>query len=161
MEYSLGEPVCASQVLSSSEPKAQRFQQPPKVRVSLEGHYLTVPFCQHEIKIIIKTHPADWRQYQYERRIAAQSSGKGSIRSSATALPCPLHQRATLSLRMTCTDDVFVSGDVGPCSGMRGRPAEVCLAVCLPLGGRSAHTQSWKDPGTLPVPPEGEDPVVF
>lgn len=58
---SLGEPVCASYVLESTKPKGQRFQQPPKVRVSLEGHYLTVPFCQHEIKIIIKTHPADWR----------------------------------------------------------------------------------------------------
>lgn len=32
----------------------------PKGSLSLEGHYLTLSFCQHEIKIIIKTHPADW-----------------------------------------------------------------------------------------------------
>jgi len=57
---SLGGPICALYVLGSTVPEVQRFQRPPKVRVSLEGHYLRVPFCQHEIKIIIKTDPADW-----------------------------------------------------------------------------------------------------
>lgn len=47
----------------STELKPQSRQRPPKGSVPHERQYLTLSFCQREIKIIIKTYPADWRSH--------------------------------------------------------------------------------------------------
>lgn len=125
----------------------------PIARISLEGSYLAVSFCQREIAIIIKTHPADWWSHLIWKMDLCSELRKmlPEIISYSWASSSPIK---------SCTGSKGLKWTVSLVSGRqrnasreeRGAGVEEFLPCsCVPaLGGRQQSLRTGGSLGTLP-----------